>query len=150
MKLIRLLNRTVDRQNVRTLQSRSLAPIAHVSDLASANTHVEEHNAASPFPSAPKRTVAGFGTTSRTRPILMSFAQADGIWYCRFFEDELRTRRLPRRLTFRDPAKVWTAAKNGHADLNDDDIRLQLEADINAGRGSIWLRMSEEQIATLA
>jgi len=83
-------------------------------------------------------------------PVLMCFSRLAGIWHCCFFEDARKTRRLPRRLTFRDSAKLWKAAEHGNADLNSSESRQSFESDIRLGRGSIWLQLSDEQIATLS
>jgi len=84
------------------------------------------------------------------RPILMCFSSLSGLWHCSFYEDARRTRRLPKRLTFRDSAKLWTAAKHGNVDLSSAETRQRLEHDIRLGYGTIWLQLSDEQIATLA
>jgi hypothetical protein len=84
-----------------------------------------------------------------TRPILMCFSQLAGLWYCSFFRDDSLKDRLPRKLKFRDSAKIHLAAERGNAELNSPEVSQELERAIKSGYGKIWLRLSDEQITTL-
>jgi hypothetical protein len=84
-----------------------------------------------------------------TCPILMCFSHLAGLWYCSFFRDESLKIRLPRKLKFRDSAKVHLAAERGNAELDSPEVSRELERAIKCGYGKIWLRLSDQQIATL-
>jgi hypothetical protein len=84
-----------------------------------------------------------------SRPILMCFSRLAGLWYCSFFRDDSLKDRLPRKLTFRDSAKIHLAAKRGNAGLDSPGVSQELERAIKSGHGKIWLRLSDEQITTL-
>jgi hypothetical protein len=92
-------------------------------------------------------------TTSRreaaTRPILMCFSHLAGLWHCSFFRDDGRKVRLPKKLKFRDSAKIHLAAERGNAELDSPEFSQELERAIKSGYGKIWLRLSDEQITTL-
>ncbi len=68
-------------------------------------------------------------------------------WYCQFLMDDLKTS-LGRKLTFKDPQKVFEMAKNGGADLSSAD-REALEFGIQRGRGAVWLNLTKDQMAKL-
>jgi len=170
MKLITFLNKSITGTRSEAQQTNALAPDpaptqpdfqesgcksweCKISEHSVINAPVASHMESFPSPVVSNGTVEGASFSSasqKTRPILMCFSQITPFWYCSFFEDERRTKRLPRRLTFRNSTKLWIAAKNGNAELDSDAVRFKLEADIKDGRGSIWLRMSDQQIATLA
>jgi len=84
-----------------------------------------------------------------THPILMCFSHLAGLWHCSFFRDDSRKVRLPRKLKFRDSAKIHLAAERGNAELDSSGVRQELEHAIKSGYGKIWLRLSDEQITTL-
>lgn len=88
-------------------------------------------------------------TELTTRPIVMCFSHMAGLWYCSFFRDDSLKTRLPRKLKFRDSAKIRLAAERGNAELNSPGVDQELERAIKFGYGKIWLRLSDEQITTL-
>lgn len=83
------------------------------------------------------------------RPILMCFSNLAGVWYYSFFRDDRLKDRMPRRLKFRDSAKILLAAERGNAELDSPEVSQELERAIRAGYGKIWLRHSDVQITTL-
>ena len=100
------------------------------------------------------RFLYSFGTKrcESNRPIhrvLMYFSKLGGYWYCVFFDDQRLNVRLPRRVTFRDKSKIYQLATRGNAELGSADAREELDRAIKLGRGKIWLRLSDEQRATL-
>jgi hypothetical protein len=76
--------------------------------------------------------------------IYMEFFRCFG-WHCRFWEGR---RRLPKRLTFQDSAKIYEVAGRGNA-RNDKAAREAFDTAIVIGRGGIWLRLTDEQYRTL-
>lgn len=84
-----------------------------------------------------------------TRPILMCFSHLAGLWHCSFFRDGGRKVRLPKKLKFRDSAKIHLAAERGNAELGSPEVSQELDRAIKSGYGKIWLRLSDEQITTL-
>jgi hypothetical protein len=69
-----------------------------------------------------------------------------GGWRCRFATE--RWQPLQKRVTFRDSASIWEAARRGNA-LIDDAAREGLELDLEFGRGGILLRLTDEQFRAL-
>ena len=67
-------------------------------------------------------------------------------WHCRFWE--AGRRRLPRRLTFRDSAKIYEMALRGNA-RSDKAAREALDLAIEIGRGGVWLRLTDDQYRAL-
>jgi hypothetical protein len=68
-------------------------------------------------------------------------------WYCQFLEADAKTT-LPRKLTFKDPAKLFELAERGGCNLNLEG-RQALQHGIEIGRGGIWLELTEEQYRKL-
>ena len=68
-------------------------------------------------------------------------------WYCQFLEADCKTP-LPRKLTFKDPAKIIELAERGGNRLNLEE-RQAIEHGIETGRGGIWLELTEEQYGKL-
>jgi hypothetical protein len=75
----------------------------------------------------------------------MCFSRIEGKWHRAFFDEGTLCKRLPRRLTYRDAAKVHETARRGHANLEDPTGRKDFESALAAGRGKIWLRLNREQ-----
>jgi hypothetical protein len=75
----------------------------------------------------------------------MAFSRIEGRWYLAFFDERDLYKRLPRRLTYGDAAKVYETARRGHAHLEDPTGRQDFESALAAGRGKIWLRLTCEQ-----
>ena len=67
-------------------------------------------------------------------------------WRCRF-ATEARAK-LPRQLNFKDAAKVRELATRGNGLIEKWDID-GFELDLKIGRGSIWLRLSDEQYTAI-
>jgi hypothetical protein len=97
----------------------------------------------------PRATASPRKAGLATRPILMCFSHLSGLWYCSFFRDASLKDRLPRKLKFRDSAKIHLAAERGNAELDSPEVSQELERAIKSGCGKIWLRLSDEQITTL-
>ena len=89
------------------------------------------------------------GPTLPTHRVLMYFSRLNGYWYCAFFDDHNMRTRLPRRLKFRDPSKIWEMAKRGNAELKGAASPEEINRAIELGCGKIWLQLSDEQRATL-
>ncbi len=68
-------------------------------------------------------------------------------WHIQFLEADLKSP-LPRRLTFRDAAKIRELFDRFAAERKLED-RQALEYALENGRGSIWLNLTEEQYAKL-
>jgi hypothetical protein len=68
-------------------------------------------------------------------------------WHCQFLEADLKTP-LPRRLEFKESAKVFEIAERGGYRMNLEG-RQAIEHAIENGRGGVWLELSEEQYARL-
>ena len=77
--------------------------------------------------------------------VLMCFSSIEERWYCAFFDEAALYRRLPRRLTFRDSAKVYETARRGGANLADPATLADFKAAVACGRGKVWLDLSLEQ-----
>jgi hypothetical protein len=60
-----------------------------------------------------------------------------GCWYCVFFDEGEMHKRLPRRLAFRHPAKIYETARRGHAHLDDPSTIDDLELALASGHGKI-------------
>jgi hypothetical protein len=73
-----------------------------------------------------------------------------GCWYCAFFDEGTLHKRLPRRLTFRNRAKVYETARRGHAHLEDPAELEEFELALTSGCGKICLELTREQRAILA
>ena len=72
----------------------------------------------------------------------MFFMVRDG-WSCQFMEEDLKTH-LPKRMSFRDAAKIYEIARRVGT-LN----TLEEKHAIEIGRGGIWLELNEEQYQKL-
>jgi hypothetical protein len=81
--------------------------------------------------------------------VLMCFSRLGGHWYRVFFDEGALHTRLPHRLTYRDVAKVYEAARRGHAHLEDAAARQDFESAPASGRGKIWLYLTCEQRTAL-
>jgi hypothetical protein len=76
----------------------------------------------------------------------MNFMLRDG-WQCQFLEEDLKTP-LPRKLTLRDPAKLFELAERGGCLMNLEG-RQAIEHGIEMGRGAIWLTLTAAQYSKL-
>jgi len=76
----------------------------------------------------------------------MYYMLRDG-WMCQFLEEDLKTP-LPRRLYFRDPAKIRTIVDKVGSFANLQD-RQALDYGLETGRGGVWLQVTEEQYMRL-
>ena len=81
-----------------------------------------------------------------THRIYMYYMLRDG-WMCQFLEEDLKTP-LPRRLYFRDPAKIRTIVDKVGSFANLQD-RQALDYGLETGRGGVWLQVTEEQYMRL-
>ena len=81
--------------------------------------------------------------------VLMYFSRIGGYWYCAFFDERRLKVRLPRRIAFRDTSKIYEMARRGNAELGSSDAREEFDRAIKRGCGKIWLRLTDEQRATL-
>ncbi len=86
------------------------------------------------------------GEKAPKRRIYMHFMVRQG-WYCQFLEEDLKTP-LPRRITFKESAKVIEMAARGGYKLNLEG-RQALDSAIANGRGGVWLELTPEQYANL-
>jgi hypothetical protein len=68
-------------------------------------------------------------------------------WLCSFLEEDLKTT-LPRKLTFRDSAKIIELAERCGSFKNLEE-RQALDHGIEIGCGGVWLNLTAEQYATL-
>jgi hypothetical protein len=69
------------------------------------------------------------------------------IWFCQFLEADLKTS-LPRKVTLRDEKKLFEMVERGGVHLSPAE-RFSIQKAMEAGRGGIWLELSEEQYAKL-
>lgn len=72
--------------------------------------------------------------------VYMSFSLCFG-WRCRFWQGR---RQLPKRLTFRDSAKIYEMAERGNA-RSDKAARDALDRAIEIGTGGVRLRLTDNQ-----
>jgi len=84
--------------------------------------------------------------TSGLHRVYMSFL-LHGSWQCEFTEVDSRTP-LPRKLSFASADKVRAMAERGGA-LNNLETRQMLEYGIQAGRGGVTLKLTEDQYVKL-
>jgi len=89
---------------------------------------------------------AGMPPQDRTHRVYVSFQDRHG-WQCQFLEADLKTP-LPKRLHFTSSDKVVELVERGGG-ITDQESRLMLEQGISMGRGGVFLRLTEEQYATL-
>jgi hypothetical protein len=68
-------------------------------------------------------------------------------WQVQFLEADLKTK-LPRKLSFADPAKIVELARRGEA-MGTLEARQMLDHAIEMGRGGLYLRLTPEQYARL-
>lgn len=78
--------------------------------------------------------------------VYLSLQCRDG-WHCQFLEADLKTA-LPRKLHFASPDKLIELVERGGG-FPDQETRLMVNKGIEMGRGGIFLRLTEEQYATL-
>jgi hypothetical protein len=78
--------------------------------------------------------------------VYLSFQDRHG-WQCQFLEADLQTP-LPKRLHFASSDKLVELVERGGG-ITDQESRLMLEQGISMGRGGVFLRLTEEQYATL-
>ena len=78
--------------------------------------------------------------------VYMHFMLRDG-WCCQFMEDDLKTH-LAKRVSFRDPTKIYEIARRAGA-FNNLEEKHALDHAIEIGRGGIWLRLTDEQYQKL-
>lgn len=83
---------------------------------------------------------------SAKRRIYMFFMLRQG-WHCQFLEEDLKTP-LPRKIEFKEEAKLFELAERGGYSMNLEG-RQAMEHAISNGRGGIWLELNEEQYAKL-
>ena len=76
----------------------------------------------------------------------MHFKLREG-WFCQFLEEDLKTP-LPKKMTLKEPAKLFEIAERGGYKLTLEN-RQSMENAIAMGRGSIWLDLTQEQYAKL-
>ena len=76
----------------------------------------------------------------------MHFMLREG-WFCQFIEEDLKTP-LPKKMTLKDPGKLFEIAERGGYKLTLEN-RHAIENAIAMGRGSIWLDLTQEQYAKL-
>ncbi len=76
----------------------------------------------------------------------MYFMLREG-WFCQFLEEDLKTP-LPKKMTLKEPAKLFEIAERGGYKLTLEN-RQSIENAIAMGRGSIWLDLTQEQYAKL-
>jgi hypothetical protein len=79
--------------------------------------------------------------------VYLRFALRGTSWRCEFLPDGAGAP-LPRTLTFANPDKIIELAKRGDG-LSTLESRQMLEMGIKAGRGGIFLRLSQEQVSKL-
>jgi hypothetical protein len=89
---------------------------------------------------------AGMPPQDRTHRVYLSFQCRDG-WHYQFLEADLQTP-LPKRLHFVSSDKVVELIERAGG-FTDQETRLMVNQGIEKGRGGIFLRLSEEQYATL-
>ena len=89
---------------------------------------------------------AGMPPQDRTHRVYVSFQDRHG-WQCQFLEADLQTP-LPKRLHFASSDKLVELVERGGG-ITDQESRLMLEQGISMGRGGVFLRLTEEQYATL-
>lgn len=89
---------------------------------------------------------AGMPPQDRTHRVYVSF-QDRHCWQCQFLEADLKTP-LPKRLHFTSSDKVVELVERGGG-ITDQESRLMLEQGISMGRGGVFLRLTDEQYATL-
>ncbi len=77
----------------------------------------------------------------------MQFMQAKPGWAVSFLEDDCKTA-LPRKFVFQSELKLLDLARHGGADFNLAG-RQAIEHGIGMGRGSVWLKLTQEQYAKL-
>lgn len=96
-----------------------------------------------PLPQTPVVKRCGF---CHDKHLVLMYFRRCFEWPCRFTTEGKE--RLPRQLTFKDAAKVRELATrgNGLIDRWDSD---GFELDLQLGRGSIWLRLSDEQYTAI-
>ena len=78
--------------------------------------------------------------------VYMSFFLRRG-WFCQFLEADLKTP-LPKKLNFRSPDKIILLAEHGAA-FSNLETRQAMDHAIAAGRGGVWLELTEEQYRKL-
>jgi hypothetical protein len=81
--------------------------------------------------------------------VLIYFSRIGGYWYCAFFDEHRLKVRLPRRVALRDNSKIYEMAKRGNAELESTGAQEEFDRAINRGCGKVWLRLTDEQRATL-
>lgn len=78
--------------------------------------------------------------------VYLSFQDRHG-WQCQFLEADLQTP-LPKRLHFTSSDKVVELIERAGG-FTDQETRLMVHQGLEMGRGGIFLRLTEEQYATL-
>jgi hypothetical protein len=77
----------------------------------------------------------------------MNFMLVKKGWVVSFLEEDCKTS-LPRHFTFQSELKILDLARHGGAEFNLAG-RQAIEHGIGMGRGSVWLKLTQEQYATL-
>ena len=78
--------------------------------------------------------------------VYLSFQDRPG-WHCQFLETDLQTP-LPKRLHFASSDKVVELIERAGG-FTDQETRLMVHQGTEMGRGGIFLKLTEEQYATL-
>ena len=100
-----------------------------------------------PRPHTPgERLCSKCRTASGIHRVYMFFMVRDG-WSCQFMEEDLKTH-LPKRMSFRDAAKIYEIARRVGT-LNTLEEKHAPDHAIEIGRGGIWLELNEEQYQKL-
>jgi hypothetical protein len=68
-------------------------------------------------------------------------------WHCQFLEQDLKTS-LPKKLHFASSDKVIELVEYGGG-MTDHESRLMLSQAVDAGRGGVFLNLTEEQYSKL-
>ncbi len=87
----------------------------------------------------------GHPSESTKHLVFMSFIRKNG-WCCRFCEADHTM--LLRQIVFRSADKVFETARRGNGLANDID-RMCLQYEIAAGKGGVWLQLTEKQYRSL-
>ena len=82
----------------------------------------------------------------RLHRVYLSFQCRNG-WHCQFLEEDLKTP-LPRKLRFASSHKIIDLVEHAGG-FTDQDARSMVNQGIEMGRGGIFLKLTEEQYATL-
>ena len=79
--------------------------------------------------------------------VLKQFMLAKDSWSVSFLKEDCKTS-LPRKFVFQSELKILDLARHGGAEFNLAG-RQAIEHGISMGRGSVWLKLTQEQYAKL-